>query len=406
LNPKAGTDVNPDTLRLRPAPSFVQAFTLDGRPYIAKDSEPYVQYWLTERDRLLLALFAVRGGATAADAVARYLKLAEADAGPAGRRRVARAIADMRAAGVLIGPDDDSSRYTARIVDDYVAHRPFPQPLSDHIAHAAEIGAATRVLDLAGGPGDLALALARHSGAVSLMELSKGFLAAARRRARQEGLALQTLHDSCNRLVHRDERYDVVTVSQALHWLDDVMVCRGLCRVLAAAGSFFVVHSAIELDDAHPLAHVLGHDSILGRKQRQSFVAEVRPLQRRLQLLFEALDAPDVQRIDPTQALLRPGVAGLARIAAAGTRLFRQRRPFGVGYARGFLTPQHIAVTGQSTAAFWRDLDARCAAATPQQLMGTHHWAVLHFRRGADGAVVLDEGTACTEIAFEGTAPA
>ena len=42
-------------------PSFVQAQTLDGRPYVAKDTEPYTQFWLSERERLLLALFARRG---------------------------------------------------------------------------------------------------------------------------------------------------------------------------------------------------------------------------------------------------------------------------------------------------------------------------------------------------------
>ena len=37
------------TERLRASPSFVQALTLDGRPYVAKETEPYIQYWLSER---------------------------------------------------------------------------------------------------------------------------------------------------------------------------------------------------------------------------------------------------------------------------------------------------------------------------------------------------------------------
>lgn len=133
----------------------------------------------------------------------------------------------------------------------------------------------------------------------------------------------------------RDDSFDVVTVSQALHWLDDVQVCRGLVRLLPAAGHFFVIHCAIELDDAHPLAYVLGRNSVLGAKPgakpEQVFAAEVLPLQRRLTLLFEALDAPDVQRIDPgqnftsTQALIRP----------AGVALFRQTRPFVAGLGHG-----------------------------------------------------------------------
>lgn len=372
----------PATERLRNNPSFVQTSTLDGRPYIAKETEPYTQFWLTERERQLLGLFGQRRGATAAQALAGYCRLTGCDPARAAPR-VAKAVAGMLAAGALMRLDDDTSRYSAPIVQAYVAHRPIPPEVSGLIARLGAIGPASRVLDLAGGPGDLALALARHSTAVAMMELSRGFITAARRRARAQGLALQTLHDSCNRLVYRDERYDVVSVSQALHWLDDVMVCRGLCRVLAPGGHFFVVHSAIVLDDHHPLAYLLGHDSVLGAKPRQGFAAELQPLQRRLCLLFQALDAPEVQRIDPTQQW-----AGTALpIGPAGVSLLRQQRPIGLGYARGFLTPQHIArlcqQTGQTADAFWADLAARCSASSPAQRLGTHHWAVLHFQRGA-----------------------
>lgn len=385
------------TTRLRTSPVFVQTATLDGRPYIAKETEPYTQYWLTERYRLLLALFGSRRGATVDEAMTGYLRLRGTPDTPKERQALARAITDMQGAGVLVRPDEDTSRYDARIVADYVAHRPFPDELARLIVEGGGITATTPVLDVAGGPGDLALALAEHSQQVNLMELSRGFLAAASRRARQRGLKLQPLHDSANRLVQRDERYGVITVSQALHWLDDVMVCRGVCRLLQDDGSFFVIHSAIELDDRHPLAYLLGHDSILGAKPRQSFVAEVQPLLRRLALLFEALDAPEVQRIDPTHGRQ----AGQPRIAPVAVSLFRQRRPFGAGYARGFLTPQHIAVTGQEPAAFWAQLEARCEGASPQQLAGTHHWAVLQFsRRAASQPLPPLDALAAREIGY------
>jgi len=383
--------------RLQASPTFVQARTYDGRAYVAQDVEPYTQFWLSERERVLLALFAVRGGLDADKAVAAWYGLSGKRRSAAEDQRLARAVAGMREAGVLMTADEDTSRYDRRIVADYVAHRPFPQPVAAHLVDAAGIRSGTRVLDLAGGPGDLALALARHSQHVSLMDLSRGFLAAARARARSRGLPLQTVHDSCNRLVYRDEPCDVITVSQALHWLDDVMVCRGVCRLLQPGGSFFVIHSAIELPDAHPLAYLLGHDSILGPKQRQSFTEELQPLQRRLSLLFEALDAPDVQRIDPTQQR----VPGAARVRLAGVRLFSQRRPFGPGYARGFLTPRHIAITGQTQEAFWADLKARCAGRLASEMIGMQHWAVLHFQRGAAGAVPALDALPVCEIGYE-----
>jgi SAM-dependent methyltransferase len=392
-----------DRHRLRIAPSFVLSHTLDGRPFVAKDVEPYTQFWVSERERVLLALFSARGGATVAEASAGYYRLTQAPATAAEQRRIDKALAGMRQAGVLIGADEDTSRYDRRIVANYVAHRPFPRPIVEHLVRRAAIGPHTRVLDLAGGPGDLALALARHSQQVSMMELSRAFLAAARRRARALGVPLQTLHDSCNRLVYRDEPYDLITVSQALHWLDDVMVCRGVCRLLQPGGSFFVIHSAMELPDAHPLAWLLGADSILGAKRRLAFASEVQPLQRRLSLLFEALDAPEVERVDPTHARL----ASTQRIAPAGVQIYRQTRPFDAGYARGFLTPQHIAITGRSALEFWAEVDTRCAAATPAQMLGTHHWAVLHYRRSArEGAADAVDAAAVIDISYEAPSPA
>jgi hypothetical protein len=83
--------------------------------------------------------------------------------------------------------------------------------------------------------------------------------------------------------------------------MDDVLVCRGLCRVLRPGGSFFVIYGAFEVDDRHPLNYLLGDKSILGHNVRQPLHARVAPLARRLSLLFDALDAPNVQRVDPAQ---------------------------------------------------------------------------------------------------------
>ncbi len=392
------------TERLRASPSFALTFAMDGRPYVAKDVEPYIQYWLSERYRILLSMFSARRGATLDEAIEGYFRVTRAARSTAERTRVLKAIDDMRSAGVLIGARDDTSRYTREIVDAYVAHRPFPRELSDLIIRTAPVSAQTRVLDLAGGPGDLSLALAQASDHVSLMELSKGFASAAARRAKQRGVKLTAIHDSCNRLMFRDDEYDVVTISQALHWMDDVLVCRGLCRVLQPGGSFFVIYGAFEVAEQHPLNYLFGDQSILGHNVRQLLHARIAPLAQRLTLLFDALDAPNVQRIDlaqqPTAHGSRP-----EQIVPAGVRLYRQRRPMGVGFARAFLTPQHINVTGQAPAAFWKDLETRCANATAAQTIGTYEWAVLHFRRGGTRADLASlESCEVMEIGYEAPA--
>jgi SAM-dependent methyltransferase len=302
---------------------------------------------------------------------------------------------------VLIGAADDTSRYDKRIVADYLAYRPFPAALVQHLVQHGGIEGQTRVLDMAGGPGDLACQLAAVSSAVTMTDLSKGFVAAATDRARALGVPLDAQHDSANRLAQRGETYDVITVAQALHWLDDVQVVRGVCHTLAEGGSFFVVHSAMEVPDEHPLAYLLGHDSILGKKARVPFAAEVQPLLRRLALLFQALDARGVEHVD-----LRHAHAGeAAPLGVAGAQLFAQQRPFDAGCAKGFLTPRHIERTGMGEAAFWRDLQARCAGQPPERFMGTHHWAVLHFKRGApQGALPLLASACPAPIDFQAAA--
>lgn len=377
--------------RLRASPNFALTLAMDGRAYVAKQVEPYAQYWLNERERMLFALFARRGGMEVENAIDACTCITSKSDNPNERKRVIAAIQGMCEAGVLLGKDDDTSRYSGRMARDYLTHRPFPRPIAQHLITSTPVNRDTAVLDLAGGPGSLALELAQASDHVAMMELSKGFVAAARREARSRGVALNTLHDSCNRLAQHDGRYDVITISQALHWLDDVEVCKGVCRLLNADGSFFVVHGALSLPDDHPLAYVLGDHTPLGDKTPGSFAeVQVSPLLRRLALLFDALDAPDVERVDPLHGSGR----GSGRIVPESVSLFRQERPIGEGFARAFLSNSHIAVMGQRPDEFWDDLTRRCAVATPQQRIGTQEWALLHFRRGGVRMPSLD----CTDI--------
>jgi ubiquinone/menaquinone biosynthesis C-methylase UbiE len=364
--------------RLRASPNFTLSLAMDGRAYLAKDVEPYVQYWISDRERMLWSLFACRGGARVETAIDASLRLTPSQKTIAERARLAKAINGMRQAGVLLSDQDDVSRYDAAMAADYLTHRPFPRAVASHIIDAAPIGPATRVLDLAAGPGSLALELAQASPNVTMMELSKGFVAAARKAARKRRLPLEALNESCNRLVHHTGAYDVITVSQALHWLDDVLVCKGVCRLLNDDGSFFVIHGALTLAADHPLSHILGDSTPLGDKQRHAFVDEVEPLLRRVTLLFDALDAPDVARHDPAHV----GGTGTGRIVPVAASLFRQTRPIGEGFARAFLSPAHLTATGQSPQDFWADTARRCASATDDQLLGVQEWAVLHFRRG------------------------
>lgn len=369
----------PIPVRLRASPSFASALMPDGRPFVTEVTEPYRQFWLDDTERQLLAAFGARRGATLDEALARC---GAGPAAPSARHRaVRRRIAQLFEAGLLEDPARGSSRYAGAVVQAYLRHRPFPPEITAELVRRTRLGPAHRVLDLAGGPGDLALQLARNTPRVSLMDWSGGFLAVARRRARQAGLPLQTLHESCNRLVHDDSRYELITVAQALHWLDDLAVCRGVARGLAPGGHFVVVHSAFEVSDDHPLAHVLGPHSALGAKPRIDFGDEAQALHERVSLLLQAVQAPGIDRVavERREAAAEP-------VVPAGGRRFRQRRPMGAGFVQALLSDRHIEDAGFDPAAFRADVRLRCAGVPRGRLMGTQHWVLLHYARGATRA--------------------
>jgi SAM-dependent methyltransferase len=245
---------------------------------------------------------------------------------------------------------------------DYLEHRPFPEAITAQLIASGGITAQSHILDLASGPGSLALQLAAVCPHVTIMELSRGFCAAAQAAAAERGLALQAINESCNRLPHHDSRYDAITISQALHWLDQAAVCRGVGRTLAPGGSFFVIDASISLPAVHPLSYILGDRTPLGDKSSMPFADQAAAQFTRLDHLFKGLGT---------------GIAG------AELRLYRQARPIGEGFARAFLSDRHIAALDQDRAAFWDDLAARCAAAPAESQIGGLEWAVLQFRHGA-----------------------
>lgn len=359
-------------MKLTSSPNFVLSVTAGGEAYTIREVEPYTQFWLTDTERLLFALFAAPGGLDEPAAIEALVRL-EAPADPDALRAEARAaIAEMRSAGVLLAPTDDLSRYDRSIARHYRTHRPFPQAVAARIGQHAGIGEGTRVLDLGSGPGSLALELAGQGAAVTIMELSAAFIEIAQAEAKRRGVTLTTIHESCNRLPQHDAQYDTITVSQAIHWFDEAALVRGVCRTLADHGHFFVVHGALDLPPDHPLAYILGNRTPLGDKAPGPFAEQVRPMLARLGHLFAGLDP-------------RAGQAGA--IEPAGIELFRQPRVIDEGFARAFLSDRHIAGLGVPRDQFWREIAQRCADADPARLVGEQHWALLHFARdGGDFA--------------------
>lgn len=128
--------------------------------------------------------------------------------------------------------------------DDYAAFRPGP-PASFYErlgSHASLRG--IRVLDVATGPGTLALELATRGGSVVGIDTSEAQIATALRVARE-----RNLENSVRFLVARAEgtglatgSFDLATAGQCWHWFDGESALAEMCRVLRPGGLLAIVH--------------------------------------------------------------------------------------------------------------------------------------------------------------------
>lgn len=136
----------------------------------------------------------------------------------------------------------DFGRYS----EDYAAHRPglpaaFYERLDSFIALRG-----TRVLDLACGPGTVALELAARGSIAVGVDVAEGQITTARRLAEERGL-----DESVEFRVSRAEStefdpasFDLVTASQCWHWLDSAEALREVRRVLRPGGILAIIHNA------------------------------------------------------------------------------------------------------------------------------------------------------------------
>ena len=108
---------------------------------------------------------------------------------------------------------------------------PYSQPLLDRAQEALELGAGSRVLDLAAGTGRLTRELARRFGEVVAVEPDE------RMRAVHGG----ALAGSAEAIPLDDGSVDAVFVGEAFHWFDPAAAIPELARVLRARGGLAVV---------------------------------------------------------------------------------------------------------------------------------------------------------------------
>lgn len=128
--------------------------------------------------------------------------------------------------------------------EDYAAHRPgLPASFYQRLEAIIPLNG-SRSLDLATGPGTMALELAERGSSVVGIDVSAEQIATAERVADERGL-----RDSLSFKVARAENtglnassFDLVTAGQCWHWFDGVAAMKEVQRVLRPGGLLAIVH--------------------------------------------------------------------------------------------------------------------------------------------------------------------
>src|ERR687885_963383 len=116
--------------------------------------------------------------------------------------------------------------------DDYLDHETWIRPAFARLGDVAGLD----VLDYGCGHGMAAVVLARRGARVTALDLSPGYLAEARRRARANGVTVDFVQGDAERLPFADGGFDRVWGNAVLHHLDLRLAGAELSRVLAPGG--------------------------------------------------------------------------------------------------------------------------------------------------------------------------
>ena len=116
------------------------------------------------------------------------------------------------------------------------------RPLRRRVAALARVGPGQTVLDVATGTGEQAMAFAAASATVTGLDIAPAMLARARRKNRRA--CLSYVEADASALPFEDDRFDVASVSFALHEMPANLatrVLREMGRVVRRAGRIVVV---------------------------------------------------------------------------------------------------------------------------------------------------------------------
>jgi len=127
----------------------------------------------------------------------------------------------------------------------YRFREPYPPPLFTTVAGKLALAPQTRMLDVACGPGNLAIGFAPFVGSITAIDIEPEML----RLARQHASQIRFLQTPIEELDAEPSSFDFVTIGRALHWLPREATLAVFERILAPNGRIAICAAIAETSD-------------------------------------------------------------------------------------------------------------------------------------------------------------
>ncbi len=134
--------------------------------------------------------------------------------------------------------------------------------------------AGSRVLEVAPGPGDLAIELARLGFQVSGLDISRSFVDMAQAKARRAGVSAEFLHGNASDMPLEADRFDFIICRAAFkNFTEPVEAIREMYRVLKPGGKALIVdlRGDASLEEINAMVDTMGLNRINALLTRWTF---------------------------------------------------------------------------------------------------------------------------------------
>ncbi|HZS53678.1 MAG TPA: class I SAM-dependent methyltransferase [Bryobacteraceae bacterium] len=129
-------------------------------------------------------------------------------------------------------------------VEFYRHREPYPAAFFEEVSRRLALTAQTRLLDVACGPGLLAIGFAPFVGSCTAIDREHKMLLAAQQAASQAGVNVAFIETAIENFEARDNSFDLLTIGRALHWLPREESIAVFDRILAPGGRIAICGSA------------------------------------------------------------------------------------------------------------------------------------------------------------------